>query len=367
MPKPKLLIISESLRRDIQEPLKYFDRFEVRHLFLRAPYGDYSKADIASDESLEEATLDNLLEKIEAFDPDILQGNEPFGSKLAFRLASRIFEYAKFHKQIKLIIPVLENRPISERFNILQRTALRYFVPRYFKRADLFFALNKGSVRNILAYNKKANIKEGVIWGVWGVNTEFFKPIALKKDNTIIYLGRFVYEKGINYLLEGFKIAQAKLPELKINFYGNGEMEQSIKDFAKENNLSDKINIKGYVDFKLLPKIISEATLTIYPSITVKKWEEQLGTVNLQSMACSTPVISTKSGAIPEYLKNGEGAILVEEKSSEAIGGAIIKYFSDKDYQDDLIARARKFVLQYDVRNTIREAQKILIELHEED
>lgn len=366
MPKPKLLLISESLRRDIQEPLKYFDRFEVKHFFLKAPYGDYTKEDIAKDESLQEVQIEQLVEEIGKFKPDVLQGVEPFGSRLAFKLATKVFEYAKDNRQTKLIIPVLENRPIKERFSLPQRIALRAFVPRYFRRADLFFALNTGAVTNIQSYSRSANIVEGVIWGVWGVDTEFFKPVALKKDNTIIYLGRFVREKGIEYLLDGFKSAQSKLPDIKLNFYGKGELEQIIRDFAKINGLEDNISVKGYVDFKILPRIISQASLTVYPSITVKKWEEQIGTVNLQSLACSTPVISTKSGAIPEYLKDGEGAILVEEKSAEAIARAIVSYFSDKKLQDQLIDKARKFVLQYDVRETVIKSQKILFDLLDE-
>ncbi len=37
----------------------------------------------------------------------------------------------------------------------------------------------------------------------------------------------------------------------------------------------------------------------VAPSITTRKWEEQVGMANLQAMACGVPVVSTRSGAIP--------------------------------------------------------------------
>ena len=118
----------------------------------------------------------------------------------------------------------------------------------------------------------------------------------------------------------------------------------------------------GFIKNKNLPSIYSSAELVIYPSVATKKWEEQVGTVNFQALACATPILTTKSGAIPEYIKNGEGAILVKEKSAKQIAAAIRKFFSDSKERIRLTKLARPFVSRYEARGEIAKAEKIIWE-----
>jgi len=363
MAKLKLLIISESIRRDIQEPLRYFDKFDVWHFYLSAPYGDYSQEELARLKNVKKVNLDNLKEEIKKLSPDIVQGTEPFGSRKSLLAARSIYLAVRGEKKIKFIVPILENRPINERFSSLQRIILRLFVPRYFKRVDLFFPLNKRAVENIKYYCRNAKMSEDYIWGIWGVDTKIFKPVAKKEDNKVVYVGRFVYEKGISFLLEGFRLALETNPNLELCLYGSGEYEKDIREIISRYSLKKKIFIMGYASREQLPEIFSSASIAVYPSITVKKWEEQVGTVNFQALACSTPIITTRSGAIPEYIKEGEGAILVKEKDSKAIAEALVKYFKSEDLRKKLIARARKFVMRYEISGTIKAAQRRIEEL----
>jgi len=79
-------------------------------------------------------------------------------------------------------------------------------------------------------------------------------------------------------------------------------------------------------------------------------------------MASGTPVLTTRSGAIGEYLENGKGAILVEEKNSEAIAAEIVKFFSNKSYREKLQQESRSYILRYDVRREIKKAEELLLE-----
>jgi len=85
--------------------------------------------------------------------------------------------------------------------------------------------------------------------------------------------------------------------------------------------------------------------------------------VNIQSMACGTPVVSTFSGAIPEYVKNGETGILVPERDSEGLANAMIKLLKDDKLRERLGAGARKHVVEnLDAKKNIIASEKILLD-----
>ena len=166
--KKRIIFVSESIRRDNHTPLRFFNRYEVLHFYLKAPYGDLSKDDL---NTAKQVKISNLFNEIIKARPDIIQGTEPFGSRLSLSL-SYICLIAKIRTGAKLVVSVLENRPIGKRFSLIQRAVLKIFCPKYFRACDAIIALNKGAITNIKYYDKKAKIETGVIWGVSGVDLE---------------------------------------------------------------------------------------------------------------------------------------------------------------------------------------------------
>jgi glycosyltransferase involved in cell wall biosynthesis len=354
--RKKIVFISEAIRNDCHAPLRLIKDFEVVHFYLRAPYGDMSAEDL---KGAKQVDIDDLTEMIVKEKPAFIQGAEPFGSRLSYRLA-KISLAASRKTGAKLIIPVLENRPIDQRFNFPQRVALKLLCPKLFNHAAAIICLNKGARRNVRYYSREARVVTDIAWGVWGVNMNLFEPAGPKQENLILYVGRLIEDKGLRYLIEGFALAKKSLPALKLVFIGNGPLAEELKDWAQSHGICESVEFKGTVKNTDLPQYYSKAQLTVYPSITLKRWEEQIGTVNLQSMACGTPVLTTRSGAIPEYITDGEGAMLIEERSSDAIAKSIEKYFTDDVFREKLQSLARPYVAKYDIKKEIAKAEDLL-------
>jgi len=119
----------------------------------------------------------------------------------------------------------------------------------------------------------------------------------------------------------------------------------------------------GMVKNQDLPALFNNALFTVYPSVTLKRWEEQVGMVNLQSLACGTPVITTKSGAIPEYI-NSKIGILVPERDSKALAEAMRKLLEDEKLRSKLGQAGRQYILEnFDAQKTIKKTEEILLGL----
>ncbi|MDH4358399.1 MAG: glycosyltransferase family 4 protein [Candidatus Berkelbacteria bacterium] len=357
--KPKIVFVSESIRRDSHAPLRYLRGFKVVHFYLKAPYKDMTKEDFKGSWQV---SGQELFEKIINEKPVIIQGVEPFGSRVAFYLAYICYKAARATRA-KLVVPVLENRPVAERFNLWQRFFLRLFCPILFKQAAAVVTLNNGAVRNVKSYYKDAKIKRGIIWGVWGVDLDLFRPVGPREHGKIIFVGRLIEDKGLRYLVEGFKMASRKLPYLHLQLVGQGPYEKELRDYVKKEGLERQVDFAGAVPNTELPRYFSSAEIAAYLSITMKRWEEQVGTVNFQALACGTVVLTAKSGAIPEYIKEGEGAILVRERSSSAIEKAILKFYNNRTFRRRLFASTLPASKNFDIKGEISKAEKLFEEI----
>ena len=56
-------------------------------------------------------------------------------------------------------------------------------------------------------------------------------------------------------------------------------------------------------------ELLQNARATLFPI----EWEEPFGLVMIESMACGTPVIATRWGAVPEVIEHGRSGIIVDD------------------------------------------------------
>jgi len=357
MNKPILAILTESIRFDNQHPLQFFKRIKPVHFYEKAPYGDLAKEDLKG--AIKYDNLKDLEKKLSELKPDIIQGAEPYGSKKQLGLCYVAWRVARKLK-IPLIFGMLENRPATERFGAVLAPMLKKVLAAYAKQARMIFYLNEGAKRNLLEVGANPSKLEKLLYGIWGIDISVFKPAESRspKSDSILFVGRIDEAKGIPYLLEAWEMVRRDYPEAELIMAGKGNMEEEIRKKKKE-----EISYKGMVPTKDLPALYNSALFTVYPSVTMKRWEEQVGTVNLQSLACGTPVITTKSGAIPEYVNDKVG-ILVPERDSKALAEAMRKLLKDRTLILRLGENGRQYILEnFDAVKTINKVENLLLGL----
>lgn len=356
--KPTLAIVTQAIRRDIHDPLKYFSDFKVVHYYHEAPYGDMAKKDFSGPvKTVHFASSKDLYRKLIALRPNIIQGAEPYASRKALRFSLSAQSAAK-KIGAKFIFPMLENRPASSRFG-LAASVVKSILRRYAQKSDLIFTLNKGAARNLAEVGISGDKVIPFIWGVWGVDTKLFSP---EKDGTepnwkiptILFVGRLVEEKGIKDIIEAFIKVTAVTP-VQLVFVGQGPMEKEVKKYSESGDERSKIVHLGVKSQKNIPPLFRAAALSVYPSKTTPKWEEQVGTVNLQAMSCGTPVVSTQSGAIPEYVPDGRVGFLVPEGAPQELAKAMLAIISNNKLAKKFGKEGRRYALQkYNVQSNVK-------------
>jgi glycosyltransferase involved in cell wall biosynthesis len=127
----------------------------------------------------------------------------------------------------------------------------------------------------------------------------------------VLFVGRYTYYKGLDYLIEA-----SGGRDYSVLLIGSGEEEESLR--RKSEGFR---NIHFLTDVEDVVPYYHASDIFVLPSI---EKSEAFGIVQLEAMACRTPVICTnlKSG-VPEVQINGETGIIVEPKESQALGKAI--------------------------------------------
>jgi len=98
-----------------------------------------------------------------------------------------------------------------------------------------------------------------------------------------------------------------------------------------------------FAPYDRIPELHRLADIFILPSRPTPQWEEQFGYVLVEAMACGIPVISTRSGSIPDII--GESGELIPHSSPELIGHVLKAWIHDPElraaWAQKALARAR--------------------------
>lgn len=139
-----------------------------------------------------------------------------------------------------------------------------------------------------------------------------------KDSRRIVSVGRLNSQKNYTLLLEAFALFCQKYNDYKLEIYGKGEQEETLKKLAKTLGIEDRVIFEGFRND--VHEKIADATMFVMSSDY-----EGLSNALLEAMAMGLPCISTDSppGGARMVIKNGQNGLLVpvgnKEKLMEAM------------------------------------------------
>jgi glycosyltransferase involved in cell wall biosynthesis len=169
-------------------------------------------------------------------------------------------------------------------------------------------------------------------------------PFRRERGDYLLFLGRMSPDKGAH---RAVAIAlEAGLP-LKIAGKNAERAEREYFDSLVRPHLGPTIEYVGEVSHGEKVELLQHARATLFPI----EWEEPFGLVMIESMACGTPVIATRYGAVPEVLENGRTGVIVDDwrhtaealeqadaLSSETLRQEVVERFSPERMVADYVA-----------------------------
>ncbi len=132
-------------------------------------------------------------------------------------------------------------------------------------------------------------------------------PVQPHRGDYLLFVGRLSFDKGAHRAIEVAR--QADVP-LKIAGKMREPLEKEYFETHVRPNLGWGIEYLGEVSHADKVDLLQNARATLFPI----SWEEPFGLVMIESMACGTPVIATRFGAVPEVIEPGcRGGLIVDD------------------------------------------------------
>lgn len=129
-----------------------------------------------------------------------------------------------------------------------------------------------------------------------------------KKQNYVLYFGRFSEEKGVKALVEVCK----RLPDIPFVFAGTGPLEGMLGEAPNIEN-------RGFLQGKALEETVRAARFSVCPSECYENCPFSV----MESQLYGTPVVGARIGGIPELIEEGKTGVLFESGNTEALEAAI--------------------------------------------
>jgi glycosyltransferase involved in cell wall biosynthesis len=161
------------------------------------------------------------------------------------------------------------------------------------------------------------------------------------ENDMIFFVGRHAEQKGIEYLLYGFrKYLEDNEADLVVG--GDGYMRQNLEEFAEMLDISEKVYFTGFINSEVLGDYYRDADLFVSPSIN-----EPFGLTITEALESGTPVLATENGvseltdsiieaepesnSIAEGIEEGlkKGKIVEEGRSWEEMAEEVIEIYRE--------------------------------------
>lgn len=182
-----------------------------------------------------------------------------------------------------------------------------------------------------------------------------------ENDIVLIFSGRVTKQKGIIELLDAIrnmKEENVKLLVVGSLFFGTkikNNFEEEIKDKIKKCN--NRVITTGYISYDEIPNLYAISDIAILPSIC----EDAAPLTIVEAMASGLPIITTDSGGIPEYAKNGCAYIIKRNQNLvDNLTVAIKKLVNNKEIRDNMSKISVKNSEELNLDNFYKKLLKIL-------
>ena len=204
-----------------------------------------------------------------------------------------------------------------------------------YEAADAVISVSAGMRRDVLeSYPNLDPAKVHVVKN--GIDPDEFRPdtntdvvtgLGVDLDRpSVVFVGRITRQKGLVHLVRA--AAEFDPDTQLVLLAGAPDTPEIAAEFEvafaelKTRRTAPVIWVQEMLPRASVRQVLTHATVFACPSVY-----EPLGIVNLEALACETPVVASAVGGIPEVVNDGETGLLVAYDPAQAGDPAFVKAF----------------------------------------
>jgi glycosyltransferase involved in cell wall biosynthesis len=148
-------------------------------------------------------------------------------------------------------------------------------------------------------------------------------PAGQPRPPTILFAGRLVRWKGVEYLIEA--LAQLRTPGAQVWIAGSGPYQPELEALAARLGVTERVRFLGTLPTDQLTALYHAADLLAATSFV----NETFGIAPAEAMACARPVVASRFGGFPEVVEDGVTGYLVRPQDPADLARCIDVLLAD--------------------------------------
>ena len=227
--------------------------------------------------------------------------------------------------------------------------------------------LNSASGYVTISYYNKAFLAENfniqnvsVVYDSIYVNSFRNLKHYANKHNRLVFIGRFVEQKGVAYLIEACSILNKRGVVFSCVLVGDGPEKSKCESLVKELGVSNVV-FRGSLSATEVRNELGEASIFVFPCVVSEDGNcDILANVLKEAMAMGLPVVTSDICGIEELVEDGVSGLLVSPKDPLAIAGAIEKLLKSPELARRMgVAGRKKIVKDFNIEKEVKKLEKI--------
>lgn len=192
---------------------------------------------------------------------------------------------------------------------------------------------------------------------IWNEIGSKRKPLSSNGPIKIGFIGSVYPQKGVHVLVQALQQFGQDQVECHIHGGGAGTYVEGLHTLDQKR----LAKFHGGYDPAMLPSILAKLDLVVVPSV----WEDCAPLVVAEALAARIPVVGSRIGGIPDFIRDGINGLLAESGDPKSLGAALDRFVQDRSFlarMQQNIARPRGFA-EY-LADLVKNYEELIVEPH---
>ena len=168
---------------------------------------------------------------------------------------------------------------------------------------------------------------------------DFRRKYAMDNEKIILFMGRLVYEKGVQHLISAMPKILSGYHDAKLIIAGKGGMLDQLKAQVNAMGLGNKVYFTGYLNAKQVSKMYKCADVSVFPSTY-----EPFGIVALEAMLAGVPTVVSDVGGLNEIVEHRVDGMKSYAGNPNSLADSILELLLNPELCDKVTKKAKQKV-----------------------
>jgi glycosyltransferase involved in cell wall biosynthesis len=215
-----------------------------------------------------------------------------------------------------------------------------------------FLAISESTRADLVA---RGITRERIAVSVCGLDHATYRPGGSKTpEPRVLFVGRLRRYKGVDVLLRAFDALRRRLPEARLTILGDGPHRPALERLSRRLGLGESVRFTGFVASAEKVRALQSAWVSAFPSP-----KEGWGLTVVESNACGTPVVASRSPGLIDSVRDGVSGLLVPHGDAGALAAALERVLVDRTLRESLAAGGIEWASRFTWERAAEEAWSV--------